>query len=109
MWKDIRDFYGFDEAVASRFVQRNGSDQRVFLLSEGGERLLRSETKMPTRMVLCGVIALEKANSYHALACPWRLSQQGVAAMNKLGLKRRLVVSKEFLVRLLKEKEISLS
>jgi len=108
MWKEIRDFYGLDEAVAPRFVQRSGSDQRVFLLSEGGERLLRSETKMPTRMVLCGVIALEKANSHHVLACPWRLAQQGVAAMNMLGLKRRIFTSKEFLLRLLKEKELSL-
>jgi len=108
MWIEIRDFYGLDPAVRSRMVQRNGSDQRVFLLSEGGERLLASEAKMPTRMVLCGVIALEKANSHHVLACQWRLAQQGVAAMNMVGLKRRLFASKEFLVRLLREKEVSL-
>jgi len=109
MWQEIRDFYGFDEANAAQFVQRNDTDARVFLMSEGVARLMKSEVKLPTRMVLCGVTALERAKSSHMDACEWRLVQQGVSAIGMLGLKRRIVASKDFILRLLREKELSLA
>ncbi|CAK0879390.1 unnamed protein product [Prorocentrum cordatum] len=63
---------------------------------------------MPTRVVLCGVPALEKATSGHVEACEWRIPQQGAAAVHALGLKRRLLVSKEFMAELLRRRETQL-
>jgi len=108
MWEEIRDYYGFDEASAQCLVRRSENDQRVFLISRGLERFMSAETKLPTRMVLCGVVALERASSCHVRACPWRLTQQGIAAVSALGLRRRLSASKDFLISLLREKEMSL-
>lgn len=105
-WQDVMDFFGFEAAVAGRFVTRTKGEQKIFLISEGMERFLRSETKMPTRLVLCGVSVLKRSNSYHERACPWQLDQQGVLSALALGMKRRLTASSSFLVQLLREREI---
>lgn len=110
IWDQVRDFYGLDEKTAGRFQMRlKGGDKNIFLISEGMERFLRSETKMPTRLVLCGVPVLKRAQCYQEGACPFQLDQAGTLCLATLGLKRRLTVKKDFLLTLLREKEITLA
>merc|ERR1719324_563170 len=69
-WRELQDFYGFDASLAKNFAMRVEGEKldKVFLLSDGVRRFLHSETKMPTRMVLCGVVAFQAATSYHEQA-----------------------------------------
>merc|ERR1712029_579840 len=52
---------------------------------------------------------MELATSHHERACPWKLTQQGAPALCALGLKRCLTASRQFLIRLLKEKELTIA
>jgi len=106
-WRTIRDFYGLDESLASRFVMRNEGDRSIFLHSEGVGKLLRTECKLPTRMVMCGVLALQRTGAYHERAIPWKLAQEGLAQLATLGFKRKLACSRSLLRRVLEEKELT--
>merc|ERR1711907_221300 len=63
---------------------------------------------MPMRLVLCGVAAFQVATSYHELASRWNPTQEGLPALVALGMRRRLVASRSMLLKLLREKELSL-
>jgi len=108
--QEIVDFYGLDPAISSYlFVRERSSAGAVFLLSAGARRLLYAETKLPTRMVLCGVLALQRSSSHHVRACSWCLAQEGIAALCALGLRRRLALRCALLRRLLEERELPLT
>eukprot|EP00418_Pyrodinium_bahamense_P003566 CAMPEP_0179018262 /NCGR_PEP_ID=MMETSP0796-20121207/4262_1 /TAXON_ID=73915 /ORGANISM="Pyrodinium bahamense, Strain pbaha01" /LENGTH=813 /DNA_ID=CAMNT_0020714013 /DNA_START=65 /DNA_END=2506 /DNA_ORIENTATION=- len=108
-WQEIADFYGLGRELSCRFVVRSGGDKGVFLLSEGVQHLLVTETRLPTRMVLCGVLALQRAQSYHVRACAWQLAQEGLAALCALGLRRRISARRPLLRRLLVERDLPLA
>lgn len=108
VWREISAFYGLDAELAKRFVMREDGDkkQRYFLLSEGSERFMNAQTKMPTRLVLCGVPAFAVANSYHERAPQWSPVAQALPALVALGMRRRISASRAVLGRLLREKEL---
>lgn len=108
-WKDLSTFFGFASNVKERLVVRTEGDKNVFLYSEGAAQLLRQETRLPTRMVMCGVLVLQRTGCHHEKASPWRLVQDGVSQLCCLGLKRRLACSRAFLSKLLRERELSLT
>lgn len=107
--QEIADFYGFDSASAKRLMCRGGSEKHIFLISEGLEALLAAQTRMPTRMVLCGVLVLQQSGSYHERALPWQLVQGGLQAACSVGLKRCIFASSAFLCRLISERDVSLA
>lgn len=108
-WSQIASFYGLDEALGKRLVQQSDKHSKLQLISEGLLRLLRSEARLATRFVQCGVTVMEKADSYFEGAPPWQLSQEGVNSMFSLGVKRRVLVSRSFIQRLLKSRELGLT
>jgi len=111
-WGEICEFYGLDAAaLESRFYIRNSNCKQaeIFLQSEGLAHLLRTKTRLPTRMVLTGVLAFKAAGNMHVRACSWSLEQEGVVALCALGLKRRLELRRPLLRRLLTERELPLS
>lgn len=108
-WQSVADFYGLSRSLSHRFAVRKAGEKGAFLISEGAEQMLRTETKLPTRMVMCGVLALQQAKSYHVRACPWTLVQEGLAALCALGMRRRISMTRTLLRRLLTEKELLLS
>jgi len=110
-WRELSSFYGFEASLAKRFAVRVEGDKKdkVFMLSDGVESFLHSHTKMPTRMVLCGVAAFQKATSYHERASRWCPLQQGLPALVASGMRRRLSASRPFIARLLREKELSVA
>lgn len=106
-WQGILDFYGLDASFTDRFVVRTEGDKSIFLISEGARRLLQQEVKLPTRMVMCGVVAFQRTGAHHERALPWRLAQEGLAQLAALGLKRRLACRRSLLRRLLAERELT--
>ncbi|OLQ03746.1 hypothetical protein AK812_SmicGene13264 [Symbiodinium microadriaticum] len=62
-----------DASFTDRFVVRTEGDKSIFLISEGARRLLQQEVKLPTRMVMCGVVAFQRTGAHHERALPWRL------------------------------------
>eukprot|EP00931_Biecheleriopsis_adriatica_P115415 TRINITY_DN91204_c0_g1_i1.p1 TRINITY_DN91204_c0_g1~~TRINITY_DN91204_c0_g1_i1.p1 ORF type:complete len:765 (+),score=197.01 TRINITY_DN91204_c0_g1_i1:34-2328(+) len=108
-WQQIASFYGLESSLTSRFVMRAEGDRSIFLISEGTAQLLRCEVKLPTRMVMCGVLALQRTGSYHERAIPWRLAQEGLAQLALVGLRRKLLCSRSLLRRLLAERELTLA
>eukprot|EP00930_Biecheleria_cincta_P094103 TRINITY_DN848_c0_g1_i1.p1 TRINITY_DN848_c0_g1~~TRINITY_DN848_c0_g1_i1.p1 ORF type:complete len:820 (+),score=208.92 TRINITY_DN848_c0_g1_i1:48-2462(+) len=108
-WQKIADFFGLDPAHMHRFVMRAEGDRQMFYISEGAQKLLRSEVKLPTRMVMCGVLALQRIGSYHERSIPWRLAQDGLAQLvAALGFRRQLQCKRSLLRRFLAEKELTL-
>jgi len=107
-WEEVKSFYGFDTSLSKRLFARGNVQRQIYLQSEGAQRLLRSECRLPTRMVLSGVLALSRSGNCHVRACQWQLEQEGIAALCQLSLRRRLSLRGPLLKRLLTEREISL-
>lgn len=106
-WNEVAKFYGLDETKPGRFVMRAKGDKHIFFISEANERLLKMQTKLPTRMVYCGVLAFHLSGSHHEKASPWRLAQEGLPALCSFGMGRRIHARRDFLRQLLAERELT--
>lgn len=108
-WLAVAAYYGLDSSMAGRLFLRGTVQRQVYLMSEGAASLLRCQTRLPTRMVLSGVLALQRSLSHHIDACPWQLEQDGLLAMCAQGLTRRVFFRRPLFRRLLVERELTLT
>eukprot|EP00928_Gymnodinium_smaydae_P046487 TRINITY_DN30978_c0_g1_i1.p1 TRINITY_DN30978_c0_g1~~TRINITY_DN30978_c0_g1_i1.p1 ORF type:complete len:801 (+),score=209.27 TRINITY_DN30978_c0_g1_i1:76-2478(+) len=108
---EVAAFYGFDEALLERIFLRGNAERQMYLQSPGAARFLRAQARLPTRMVLTGVLTLQRSESYHVRACPWQLVQEGLSALCSTGglHRRRLRLRRPLLRRLLAERELTLA
>eukprot|EP00929_Paragymnodinium_shiwhaense_P032882 TRINITY_DN18166_c0_g1_i1.p1 TRINITY_DN18166_c0_g1~~TRINITY_DN18166_c0_g1_i1.p1 ORF type:complete len:781 (-),score=273.46 TRINITY_DN18166_c0_g1_i1:262-2604(-) len=107
-WKVMRDFYGLEDSVVKRLYARGKAGRQIFLQSEAGANFLHAKVRLPTRMVMCGVLAFQHSDSCHVDACEWLLRQDALITLCSLGMKRKIALRRPLLQKLLEEQTISL-
>ncbi|CAD7927728.1 unnamed protein product [Amoebophrya sp. A120] len=112
-WASICNYYGFPDAARSHFYKRPQvhGDHKIYGISEKLRDVVKCcQNTGSTKVVSCGVRCFQMLNSFGG-SCTWRITQQGLLFLLKLGLhaQRILEVEPAIIDEILEKREIPTS
>jgi len=109
-WSAAASFLGVELPAGAGLCRRAGHGGRLFCVSRGAARVLRARAPLSVRVVCAGVRLLERLHEGRdGGPSAWRACQEGLPVLLRLGLRRRLAMSKRLLRLLLERRELELS